>query len=117
MKMLFVVLSMTLVAGSASAANKCNIPVLSAYQEYIQNETQNQFEAIETVQLRYAIDSIRESQELSDEEKAQALKIAQQPNVLFYEGTSSYRGGTGLEILIVDAVSCRILKTVLWYTE
>ena len=117
MKMLFVVLSMTLIAGSASAANKCNIPVVSAYQEYIQNETQNQFEAIEAVQLRYALDSIRKSQELNDEEKAQAIKIAQRPSVLFYEGTSSYRGGTGLEILIVDSASCRILKTVLWYAE
>lgn len=102
---------------TAFASGKCDKQVFSAYKNYVETKTQNKFDGVQSVNLEYAEQSIQNSQELSKKQKTQALKDIKKTNVVLYEGMSSYMSGTGLDILVVDSQSCRILKKIFWYAE
>lgn len=95
---------------------QCYPKVFAAYK--ISNKKQKMgTDGLRSIPLQYAAQSIQQSVELNNVQKSQALKMITRPNSFLYEGAANYMGGSGFDILIVDANSCRIVQSILWYAE
>lgn len=118
-KLAFVALtvSFSTTAAYAQTAGRCDKAVTEAYLTYIEEQTENQFDMVNPISLKSAIEAVQESYEMSAEEKASALQKISDPANLLYNGVSNYMSGTGLELLIVDSQTCQITDKYFWYSE
>lgn len=116
-KMFLAVLAMFSVNNSfAMTPAQCYPKVLSAYR-YNNRIHKIGTNGLGLISLQYAVQSIQQSEELDNAQKSQALRMLTRPNSFFYEGAANYWGGSGLDIVIVDASSCRVVQSIMWYAE